>query len=79
MRAAWKAGKCRANIRSKMGRLGRKMEKRGKKKKQVFIAKLDKQLKSELELQQPSRSAQMVNVAGIATQNRANKRLKKPN
>ena len=54
------------------------MEKRAKSKKQVFnFAQLDEQLKSELELRQPSRSARMVNVAGIDTQNRANKRIKK--
>ena len=80
MKAAWKAGKQRAGTISKMGRRERIATERREKRKPVFnFEKLDEQLRSELELRQSSRSARLVNVAGIGAQNKANKRLKKPN
>ena len=79
MRAAWKAGKRRAGKLSKMGRRERLVTTRREKKKPVFnFEKLNRQLRSELDLRQSSRSARLVNVAGIETQNKPNKRLKKP-
>ena len=79
MKAAWKAGKRRAGKVSKMGRRERRREERKEKRKPVFdFGRLNEQLRSELELRQPGRSARLVNVAGIAAQNKTNKRLKKP-
>ena len=79
MKAAWKAGKRREGKLSKMGRRERKMEERREKRKPVFnFSRLDEQLRSELELRQSGKIARLVNVAGIDAQNKANKRLKKP-
>ena len=79
MKAAWKAGKRRAGRLSKMGRRERRREEQREKQKPVFnFSRLDEQLRSELELRQPGRSARLVNVAGIEVQNKTNKRRKKP-
>ena len=79
MKAAWKAGKRRVGKLSKMERRERKMEEQRGKRKPVFnFSRLDEQLRSELDMRQSGRSTRLVNVAGIDAQNKANKRLKKP-